>query len=259
MVFSTTDDSLISEDYVSAVKANQELDKLDKEWPVIDKLGFEPAKENGEEQALFVYEDFKALNLMPKEEIKAPPLKYEDLDRLYQLTVVVLNSGAKIDNIHIRGSDDEESIQDFVIELTNLNKNDTKEDFFIMLKQQHPELAAYEIQTAWRNDARKIENERFQFRLAGFEKWIFCDSVEESGECSSLQIHLEYTKDGLVKSNPHFTGDLATIFNFIDKNTQPGTVINIALSDGQHEVFIPHDDRIAYQNTDELIETLFVE
>lgn len=259
MVFSTTDDSLISENYVSAVKANQELDKLDKEWPAIDKLGFKPANENGEEQALFVFEDFKALNLMPKEEIKAPPLKDEDLDRFYQLAVIVLSSGAKIDNIHIRGSDAEESIQDFVIELTNLNKNDTKEDFFIVLKQQHPELAAYEIQTDWENDVRKIENERFQFQLEGFKKWIFCDFVEENGVCSSLHICLEYAKDGLVQSNPHLRNDLEIIFNFIDKNTQPGTMADISFSDGQDEVFIRHDDRMAYQSTDELIEALFVE
>ncbi|KOF11173.1 hypothetical protein AC739_04820 [Planococcus glaciei] len=259
MVFSTTDDSLISEDYGSAVKANQELDKLDNEWQAIKKLGFTPAKENGEEQALFVFEDFTALNVVPKEKIKAPPLKGEDLDRFYQLAVIVLNGGAKIDNIHIKGSDDEESIQDFVMELTNLNKNNTKEDFYIMLKQQHPELAAYEIQKAWENDVKKIENERFQFQLAGFEKWIFCDLVEENGVCASLQICLEYAKDGLVQSNPHLKNDLEIIFNFIDKNIQPGTVADISLSDGQNEVYIRHDDRKASQNTDELIEALFVE
>lgn len=146
MVFSTTDDSLISEDYHFAVQAKEEIMELADEWPVIKELGFEPAAENGDEQTFFFHKDSIALSLVTKEKIEAPPLKDEDLERLYQLTMSVLSSGAVIDNIYIRNSNGGDSIEDFNISLSAMNQEITKEDFLIMLKRVHPEFAAYERQ-----------------------------------------------------------------------------------------------------------------
>ncbi|QHJ69129.1 hypothetical protein [Planococcus halotolerans] len=260
-----SDHSIIEDDYQFALEADKELQKLTPFLPAIEDLGFTGSDNTG--IRLNYIEESTFLSLRSDKEVNFKNFIEEELDRYYELYQLIKKSQANLTSFSVSGSDEENGIS-LYLEPPSMVK--TKEEFLTTLKINHLELVNHEIESQYATEVKNLNNERFNFGNHydhtydnPFDSWLHCTEINEVAECTSAVLAVTYQEDKLNSSNPHLNEDLTSIFKFIETHLEPEIKIEFVYIDGKapsiENLEIGYEDRMAYENIDELIAFLLNE
>lgn len=261
--FRVTVDSLdhsdINDDYLYALEADQEFQKLKTVIPAIEEMGF-----TGEEHPdirLNYYGESTSLILLDNENISFKTFAADKLERYYALYELIDGSQADIENVIIADELSSNSVEFFMESLAEVQN---KEEFFSALKMYHPQIVSHELVHQLQDETTSLENERFYFgsrfakdHVDDNDPWLSCIEVNENADCTSAYVTITYQEGGFTESNPNFADDLRAIFTFISTHLEPEIrveAISLEADDFSGDrLEIGYEERMQYDNVDELV------
>lgn len=212
------DDGIISDNYSRALAADQELHKLKKVMSEVRDLGFSGSN-NGEIKVDFVKigKDLSSnkyiVNLYSDSPIKIVSFEDKELDRYFKLLSLIQQSEAKIHRVFISDRREPVDSNTIVLNMDNLNNVKTKEGLLLQIKRSNWKFASYYENKKWESKKAKVENERFTFGSKYDEYWFNCGEMNETGECTSIFVQIEFKENSLNQENVYLEEDLNSIFN----------------------------------------------
>lgn len=265
VIVDSFDHTIIEDDYTYALEADEEFQKLKTVIPAIEEMGF-TGSEHPDIRLNYNYDSIYLI-LMDQEGINFKMFAADGLDRYYALYQLNVESQADLETITIA---DESSSYSLDLYMEPLAAAKNKKEFLTILKTYHPLIVSHELVRQLQDEAAAIENERFYFgnqfaKEHGDDEdpWLHCIEVNETAECTSAHITITYQEDGFTSDNPYFAEDLETIFGFIATHLEPEIrveTISLEADDlSGDSLEIGYEERMKYENVDELIEFLLNE
>ena len=257
--------TVVEDDYLFALEADKEYQKLKAVLPAIGELGFTDAvssdiRINYNHDSLYLFlENITDASFENFEE--------KELDRYYELYRLIKTSGAKIRSYTVVNGTLHDSITLYWDPSAKLHN---KEEFSILLKKDNRDIINQEMESQFVTEVTNLNNDRFNFGNPynsttdnPFDSWFHCIELNENAECTSAVISLAYQEDSLNASNPYLKEDLTSIFDFIATHLEPETKVESVYIDGRgqslEKLEIGYEERMQYKNVDELIAFLLNE
>ncbi|WP_035430147.1 hypothetical protein [Bacillus sp. UNC322MFChir4.1] len=202
--------TIIGDEYKDGKNAYEAYEKFKPILKEIEKLGFsEPEDENTIQYITDHIEEYLNNNLLltlkMNNKIDYSQFESTELDRFFALLQLIQRNNKKIAELNIKDNTGEYTRFYY----TNIQKNPTKEELLLAMKNASPDYWTYLIQTQVHDKIKEIQNERFIF------KEITC-SYTKNGDCPAYNVTLDFN-DGMLqyKNNPNLIEDLIKVATWI--------------------------------------------
>ncbi|MEI4801716.1 hypothetical protein ACIGHG_03305 [Bacillus sp. NPDC077411] len=202
--------TIIGDEYKDGKNAYEAYKKFKPTLKEIEKLGFSKFEEENTIQYITEHiEEYLNNNLLltlkMNNKIDYSQFESTELDRFFALLQLIQRNNKKITELNLKDNTGEHTIFYY----KKIQKNPTKEDLLLAMKNASRDYWTYLIQTQVHDKIKEIQNERFIF------KEITC-SYTKNGDCPEYNVTLDFN-DGMLqyKNNPNLIQDLTKVATWV--------------------------------------------
>ncbi|UHA73544.1 hypothetical protein [Paenibacillus sp. 481] len=231
VVIDYTTDSVIADNYARALEVDNELHKLEKVIPDVEKLGFKDGI-NDEIRVGFT-EEKNSLFLHSISPIEIATFAEKELGRFFELQKLIKQSGALIHHVSVYDMREPSKRKSIHLDMEKIKSVTTKEQLLSHIKKSNWEMVSFYENKKWESEKASVENGRFTFGTKYDEYWFNCRETNEKGECSNILVTLSFKENSLTKANSNLEQDFNSIFTLFEETITPKAKIEyIFIEDG---------------------------